>query len=388
MMLRSKIVYHAILIFFVWPSTGFGAEGVEWGRLRLAPKLSVAEQYSDNVFLTEKDEQDEYITTISPQLSVGLALATRNIFSLSYGGDFRFYSEFDNLRKDHHQGGLSWTCTMPGGSEFAVGAEVQDSSIQPYSGEGRHKDFVKQDAFADALLKLGAFIEVGLRYDHTSRRFDSSLDEIDEFDRDGVAVDIFFKHSPATALLLEYSYYYQDNNDLDGPSTDMDTHTVFVGARWDLTARLSGTLKVGCTQTDFEEVSDFSGFATDTDLLYRFSDITTFKLSAYRRVVRSTRAGRESGNYFVSSGGSLSAMYNGWDTLGITLDFSYKNDDFQQQDARDRKDNRFQAGLETKYSMQDRLSFLLRYQHTRNDSNFATVDYTENRVEARFSLFI
>lgn len=382
------IVFHTILIF-LWCSTGFSAEGVEWGRLRLAPKLSVAERYSDNIFLTEQDPQNEYVTAISPELLVDFAISPSSILSIGYEGDFRFYSELNNFRKDHHQGGLSWTLTMPKGSKFAVGAKVQDSSIQPYSEEDRRKDFVKPEAFADILLKLWAFTDLGLRYDHTSRRFDSPLDKIDEFDRDTITLDILYKGFPLLPLLFEYSYYHQDNNDQDGLSTDMDTHTVFVGARWDPTARLSGTLKVGYTQTDFEEVTDFSGFATDTDLLYRFSTITTFKLSAYRRVIKSTWAGRETGDYFISSGGSLSATYR-MEPIAIMLGLSYTNNDFQQEASwyEDREDNYFSAGVQGKYLIRKWLSFSLGYQYSQNDSNFATLDYIENRVEAEFSLFI
>ncbi len=387
MVLRSTVL--CLIVIFLWCTTAFSAQGVEWGRFRLTPKLSVAEEYSDNVFLTEKDEEHDYITKISPELTVDFAFAPGSILSLSYEGDFRFYSEFDNFREDHHRGGLSWTGKTSKGSTFELGTKVQDSAFQPYSEEDRSKDFVKWDGFADTLLKLGAFTDLGLRYDRTSRRFDSSLDEIDEFDRDTVTLDILYKGFPLLPLLFEYSYYHQDNNDMDGPSTDMDTHTVFVGARWDPTARLSGTLKVGYTQTDFEEVSDFSGFATDIDLAYRFSNITTFKLSAYRRVVRSTWAGRETGEYFISSGGSLSAAYRK-EPVAIVLDLSYTNNDFQQEASwyEDREDNYFRAGVQGKYLMREWLSFSLGYQYSRNDSNFATVDYTENRVEVEFSLFI
>ena len=380
------IVIH-ILLIFLWSSTGFSAEGVEWGSVRFVPKLSVAEKYSDNIFLNGKDVQDGYVTAISPELLVDFALATRNILSLSYEGNFRFYSELDNFRKDHHRCGLFWRWIWPRESEFAAGAKVQDSTIQPYSEEDRHKDFVKPEAFADILLKLGAFTDLGVRYNRISRRFDNPLDEIDEFDRDTITLNILYKAFPLLPLLFEYSYYHQDNNDLGGFSTDMDTNTVFIGARWDPASRLSGALKIGYTQTDFEEVSDFSGFATDTNLLYRFSTITTFKLSAYRRVVKSTRAGRDTGDYLISSGGSLSATYR-TEPITIVLDLSYTNNDFQQEASwnEDREDNYFRAGMQGKYLMREWLLFSLGYQYSRNDSNYATVDYIENRVEAEFFL--
>ena len=361
---------------------------MEWGRIRLTPKLTVAEEYSDNVFLTEKDEENEYITKISPELTVDFAFAPRSILSLNYNGDFRLYSEYDNFRDAHHQGGLSWKGTTPKGSTFELGTKVQDSAFQPYSEEDRAKDFVKWDGFADTLLKLGSFTELGLRYDHSSRRFDKSRNTIDEYDRDGITLDIFFPKFPFTALLLEYSFFHQNNNDLGELSTDMDTHTVFVGAQWEPTAKLSGTLKVGYTQTDLEEVNDFSGFATDTELTYRFSDITSVKLSANRMLSRSTRAGRETGSYYVSTGGTLSATHHRWDPLTVTLDFSYTNYDFRQQGPleEDREDDLFRAGLSAEYLVTDWLSVDLSYKYRRNDSDFETVDYRENRVQAGFSL--
>jgi polysaccharide biosynthesis protein VpsM len=387
-LLRSTVL--CLILIFLWCTTGFSADGVEWGRFRLIPKLSVAEEYSDNIFLTEKNEEDDYITQISPELTVDFAFAPGSILSLNYKGDFRFYSEFDNFREERHQGGLSWTGTTPKGSSLELGTKVQDSAFQPYSEEDRAKDFVKWDGFADTLFKLGAFTELGLRYDHTSRRFDKSRNAIDEYDRDGITVDIFFPKFPVTVLLLEYSFFHQDNNDLDNLSTDMDTHTVFVGARWEPTAKLSGELKVGYTQTDLEEVNDFSGFATDTDLTYRFSDITTFKLSANRMLSRSTRADRETGSYVVSTGGTLSATYHRWDPLTVTLDFSYTKNDYRQKGLleEDREDDLFRAGLRTKYFLTDWLSISLSYKYRRNDSDFETVDYKENRVQAGLSLSI
>jgi len=383
---RSTVL--CFIMIFLWCNIGFSAEGLEWGRFRLTPKFSMAEQYSDNVFLTEKDEDHEYITKIMPEFTVDFAFAPRSILSLSYEGDFRFYSEYDNFREGHHLGGLSWKGETSKGSTFELGAEVQDSAFQPYSEQDRAKDFIKWDGFADTLLKLGAFTEVGFRYDHTTRRFDRSRNARDEFDRDGITLDIYFPKFPVTTLLLEYSFFHQNNNDLGEPSTDMDTHTVFVGARWEPTAKLSGTLKVGYTQTDLEEVNDFSGFATDTELTYRFSDITSFKLSANRILSRSTRAGRETGSYFVSTGGTLSATHHRWDPLKVTLELSYTNNDFRQQGPleEDREDDLFRAGLLAKYSITDWLSFSLSYKYRRNDSDFETVDYRENRVQAGFSL--
>lgn len=389
--MRSKIsflIVFQILFVFVCYSTGFSEEGIEWGRFRFLPKLSISEIYTDNVYLTHTDERDDTITAISPKLSLDFAFASRNYITLSYGGDFRSYRKSDNLKKDIHRTGLFWTLTTHKGSKFKIGASADFDSIQPWSEKDHHRDFVKRKAFVDTLFKVGSLMELGVKYDYQSRRFEESIDEIDDFDTNTITFDIVYQLFPVTAFLLEYSYCHQNNNDQFDFFTDMDTNTVFVGARWDPTAKLSGDLKMGYTQTRVKEGDDFSGFAIDADLAYKLSDITKFKATAYRMLVRSTVAARETGIYYISTGGSLSATYQRWEPLTVSMDFSYRNDDFKGRGVltQGRKDNLLSAGLKANYLIRNWLSLLLNYQYTRNDSNFPEVDYKENRVEMRLSL--
>lgn len=377
-----------LLLFFFWTFPGYAGEGIEWNRLRLRPKLSIAQGYSDNVFRTESDEKEEFITAISPDLAIDFAFAPRNILTLSYEGELRLHKNYDNFKKDHHLGSLTWNWTMPRDSTVELGANILDSAIQPFSEDGRAKDFVRWQAFGGGALKLKDFPELGLRYNHTSRNFDSSRDEQGDFDRDSVTLDMLYRRLPRLPLLLEYYFAKQDNNDPTGPSTDSITHRVLGGARWDPAEKLTGHLKLGYEYTDYKEVEDFSGFSTDTDLIYRFSEITTFKLRAYRWPVRSTRAARETGAYYILTGGSLTATHRRWHPLAIALDFTYRNKDFQQGEgpASGREDNLFKAGILGTFYLKETISFSLGYQYRRNDSNFDPVDYRENLFEFRFSI--
>jgi hypothetical protein len=380
----------AFILIIVRCHIGFAGEGVEWGRVKFLPELSVGEEYTDNVFLTKEDEHSDFITTISPELSVDFAVTPESILSLGYKGDFEYHSQFDNFRKDHHHPRLSWTLTQPKGSRLEVGAMAHYSSYQPYSKDGRPKDYVRNEAFVDTLLKLGGFTDLGLKYDYVNRRFDSSRDAIDEFDRNSVTVDVIYNRLQFTSLLLEYNYSHQNNNDLGGPSTDMDTHTLYGGMQWETTARLSGTFKAGYTQTDVDEFEDSGGFALDTDLTYRFSSFNKFNVRVFRSIVSSTRTARESGVYYVSTGGSLTATCEKWEPLRITATFSYTNNSFKGSDSvgGDREDDYFSAGLQTRYPIRNRLSLLLRYQYRSNDSDFKADEYDENLAEIRLVLTI
>ncbi|MBE9580038.1 MAG: outer membrane beta-barrel protein, partial [Proteobacteria bacterium] len=154
--------------------------------------------------------------------------------------------------------------------------------------------------------------------------------------------------------------------------------------------KLSGTFKAGYTQTDVDEFEDSGGFALDTDLTYRFSSFNKFNVRVFRSIVSSTRTARESGVYYVSTGGSLTATCEKWEPLRITATFSYTNNSFKGSDSvgGDREDDYFSAGLQTRYPIRDRLSLLLRYQYRSNDSDFKADEYDENLAEIRLVLTI
>ncbi len=382
----------AFIPILVWCHTGFAGEGVEWGKVRFLPELSIGEKYTDNVFLTKEDKHSDFITTISPELSVDFAVTPESILNLGYKGDFEYHNKFYNFRKDHHHPRLSWTFTQPKGSRLEVGGKADYSSYQPYSEYDRHKDYVRNEAFVDTLLKLGGFTDLGLKYDYVDRTFDSSRYATDEFDMNSVTVNVVYNRLQFTSLLLEYSYSHQNNNDPEGPSTDTSTHTLYGGMQWDPTAKLSGTFKAGYIQADVDEFPDYSGFALDTDLTYRFSDFTRFNVRAFRSIINSTIVARESGIYYVSTGGSLSATCEKWEPLRITATFSYRNNSFKgleyEYAADSREEDYFSAGLKTRYSIRDRLSLLLRYQYRSNDSDFKGDEYDENLAEVRLVLTI
>jgi polysaccharide biosynthesis protein VpsM len=382
----KTLCFIAFQIFFVLLqySNGFSEEGLKWGRLRFSPELSLSETYTDNIYQDSTDERDDSITTLSPKLSIDLAFAPRNYLTLRLEGDFRLYSHSDNFKKEIYRTSLFWTLTTQKGSTFKVGARADFNSIQPYSERDDHKDYEDKEAYADVLFPLGAFTEVGIRYSHLSERFKDPLFALDECDRDSVTLKVAYKKLPATALLIEYTFYHQDNNDIMGSSTDFNTHILLIGAQWEPTAKLSGFLKAGYYASEFENDEDSSGLAIDADVIYRFSDVTHFKVNAFRRLATSTRAARDTGDFYVSTGGSMSVSYRRWDPLTVSMDLTYRNNKYEQKDilGEDRKDDLFGIGMRAKYSPRNWLSFVLTYHYEVNDTNFDPADYRENRVQA------
>ena len=382
----KTLCFIAFQIFFVllWYSNGFSEEGLEWNRLRFLPELSIYETYTDNVYLSATDERNDTITTFSPKLSIDLAFAPRNYLTLRLEGDFRLYAHSENFKKEIYRTSLFWTLTTGKGSTFQAGARADFNSYQPYSERDDHKDYEDKEAYADLLIPLGASLNAGLRYSHLSERFKDPLFAVDEFDRDTITLKLIYKRLPATAPFVEYTYYHQDNNDIISSSLDFNTHLLLVGVQWEPAAKLSGFLKAGYYISKFDNGEDSSGSAIDADVIYRFSDATHFKINAFRRLASSTRAARDTGDFYVSTGGSMSVSNSRWDPLMMSLDITYRENKFEQKDisGETREDDFFGIGIRAKYAPRDWLSFGITYYYEVNDTNFAPAAYRANRVQA------
>ena len=68
-----------------------------YAKFTIDPSLTVREQYNDNIFLTQTDKADDFITIISPDITLGYSPNSSLDISLGYGFDFRFYSNNSDL---------------------------------------------------------------------------------------------------------------------------------------------------------------------------------------------------------------------------------------------------------------------------------------------------
>ena len=74
-------------------------------RWSLTPRLYLEEQYDDNLFLTETDEQDDFITTLSPGFDLKYETPT-GMIDLDYELRRSLYSDFSELDFTGHRGWL------------------------------------------------------------------------------------------------------------------------------------------------------------------------------------------------------------------------------------------------------------------------------------------
>lgn len=366
-------------------SFAVAGDGIEWEQLRVIPMLTASQSYSDNLYLLEGNETDDYFTTITPEITIDAAIVPRNYFSLQYRGDFFSYSDADNFRQDHHLGSLSFYSKTTKGSHFIAGISIQDTAVQPFAADENSKDYIHQKTYADILLCLGKVTEIGTEYVREDREFDEGQFADDDFQRNTWDLHVLYTRSRVWPMLLQYRYIKQDNNDLDTINTDFQSHTIFLGGRWRPAGKLSGALRAGYVWAQFDDsdAQDYEGYAIDTDLNYALSEITQFTFTAQRSIEQPTRSARESGDYFVYTRAGLIITHRRWEGITTRLSMFYREIDYKEVQISEnvRQDDYFRAGLSITYSMANWLSFSIEYRYQDNDSNIDTESYTENLVK-------
>lgn len=65
--------------------------------LILTPSVRVEERYNDNIFLSETDKEDDFITVLSPHIALGYHPNRYLDLDLDYGFNFRFYADHNEL---------------------------------------------------------------------------------------------------------------------------------------------------------------------------------------------------------------------------------------------------------------------------------------------------
>ena len=95
-----------IAVFVPLFATGLPATVKAQYRIFFTPSLTVSEEYTDNLFLTEDNKESEFITIVSPGASFAVE-GKRSNLELSYNPGFTFYQEYDELNSVRHSASLS-----------------------------------------------------------------------------------------------------------------------------------------------------------------------------------------------------------------------------------------------------------------------------------------
>ncbi|MFO7963723.1 MAG: hypothetical protein R6U50_07370 [Desulfobacterales bacterium] len=287
-----------IAVFAVTVSICFFAFDAHAVRFMFDPQLYVAEKYTDNVFLTEDDEEDDFITELSAGFTASLQTKTSGL-ELSAFPTYAWYSEFsennswrlpadlhlytrpsqhtriyfrDRFLRTEDPEGIQNLRVLQGRVE-----EIGDTTRR----RGR-ENYYRNAAELGANHSFGRDDQVYSRFSYgILRNDDDELYEDNDYYRAGAGLDYWLTHMFGLQSYLEYTKgdYETPDDFVDNTSDDFDNYRGTIRLLGRLTRHSSFFLQYEHIYREFSDDSeDYAIYAPSAGYYYEFDRDTFVRL--------------------------------------------------------------------------------------------------------------
>lgn len=377
--------------------------------------LSIAEQWTDNLFYTPNDTQSDWVTYVSPgiRLSIpgtkdellsvdgsttapgGSSFGRRGVGTgrrfqgyLSYSPEFEFYADDSDENIETHlaNGLVSWRLRSGLALElidqFTLG--YQDYNVGPPQ---------SRDEYCSNLLGFNVLYPVGsklaLRFDY--QNYQILYDESEDAERDrmdnSLSAYAIFNVLPKSSVYIRYRWIDIDYDRDAGAIEDSREQQWFGGFRWKMTAKSDGDLQIGYGNRTFDDPSlgDTSDVVLEAQIDHQFTAKTSAFLRAYRRQEETSI---ETTDYTLSQYAGLGLAKEMTYRIQIELGIDYSQNEYKggepvTSDSRQREDKTYLVTVGLNYAPRGWLSLGVEYGHEQRESNSDEYEYTNNRVMLR-----
>jgi len=424
--MKSKIFFIAACTLFLTTSITFGYEAT------FEPKISVGAEYTDNLFLTDKNKESDYITTISPSFKAEI-LGKKSGAKVSYAPSYAFYDEYDELDHWRHNARVTGWADLSKNTRINVNdyflytedpqsigdiapvrVEDPDEPIDNTLRKSR-RTYYRNTAVVNLSHQFGEFDSFNIGYKHYFLENDLSTYEDKE------------THNPY--MDLTYWFTYKWGFDIQGSYTkglyDESDDYDFTAASARLIRKfsklLNGFVRFGYGTLDYDGNSeDAEGYDLKIGFDYTISKDTYMTFAAGYAWLDRDRSDNESapsanvkliktfkkGKIYLTGAGGYKEPSDGAETLGVREFYevgtsatyqltryfsgnafaSYRYDDYLEYTP-ERVDKSTRAGLGLNLQVIKWMSLGLNYTFRTVDSDRDLEEYDENRVFFSISLF-
>ena len=362
---------------------------IKLGPFYVSPSLLVKEIYTDNLFFEKSNTKDDYKTVFSPGLKILLKPLNRHSILFAYEGIFTRHAEYNSEDTDDHRADGLIELDFKGGLNLkAWDTYTKAHEPRSYSPTGKIVKFETNVAAASASYELSKRFKIKAEYSNSNINFSDAENNFRDRKEDFASGIVFYRFLPKTSALIEYDFTrvkYDTNT-----AYDSDVNSVLAGVTWEVTDKITSTVKAGYLKKDFDSPSrnDFKGGIFAVDIDHQFTEFTSVKLVAQKKINETNILGTDT-DYFTTTGtfgefkhrftGKISGLVNG----------SYGVDKYNKAitigtKTEIREDKTWNAGAGLRYLIQKWWEIGLNYLHCDRNSNFDDFDYKENT----YSLFV
>lgn len=328
--------------------------------------LNTSAQYNDNLFLSSP-KVDEFIFDLTPGFRVDYGRNSLVKGQFSYGEDFQIFGDRSHLNTSLSRvtGDAAYD---DGKNKLALAGSFQQADqatrdIRRNDESLVHRDIVSLRAVDELLFTAKTSVSVGASYDRTDYKKPGYVD----LSAYTIPVKYYYKVLPK--LDLSGGYRYRNSN-LGRGGIDSDAHFFSVGARGELTPKLTGEIAIGYDEFKPTTGKNRSSVGLEASLAYAYSPKTSFTFGAnngfgYTALGESNRAGG-------LNAGVSAQLTSDWrfDASALYTGFSYVNSD--------RSDDYYMGQAAATYTVNEIVSVSGAYAYAKNKSNLSGANFTDN----------
>jgi len=368
--------------------------GIRLGTFVAFPFVNVRGVYDDNIFATDGNEIDDYITHVEPGVRV---VSDWNNHQVQFQANADIARYADNDREDYEdftvrasgrldvlrstalRGTLIHRSLHEDRSspDDVSGVEPTEYTIQTARVSGRHQ-------LNRVNFELGASIDQ-YDFDDVSTSTGATINN-DDRDRDTVSTSfkVGYELVPEYEAFLRGTYFvtdYDANLDDAGINRDSDGYEVVAGVELDFGGLTFGDFFAGYRVQEYDSAAlrKSSGPVVGADVTWNATPLTTLIGTVSREIRESTQqdanGNTASGRFFTTLG--LSAQHELLRNVLLGLDASVSEDEFE---GINRTDDIYRIGLSATYLVHRAVQLSGGYNYLVRDSNLGGNDFTSNSL--------
>jgi hypothetical protein len=332
--------------------------------------LTTSVQYNDNLFLSSPNVSNTLISA-APGLLYEFGNQSLLKGTAYYNETFERYSASSDLNTSLSRLGIKADYNDEK-SKIALAASFKQEDqatrdIRPSGTTPRlvHRDLTNAAASDEYIATEKTSVSLGITYDKTNYKSASYTD----IQVVSVPFKYYYKVEPKLDLSAGYRYR---KNTLGTGGIDTKENFFNVGARGELSPKLTGEVSVGLNEMKPTGGKKRNGFGLDANLLYAYSPKTTLMFGA-NDGFSYTATGDTNRSAGLNAGFSA-AISSEWQVNG---GLSYTNYSYI---GGSREDDFYTAQIGATYIINEHVSITGAYAYSKNKSNSAGATFTDNIV--------
>lgn len=303
--------------------------GTVWSAFEVHPYLTLAEEYNDNIDQSSSNEEEDWITTIQP--GVTLNYENRSVeAAVDYSLRYRFYknNDEDNLDEFEDVQQADASALFFSGRPFTlrvsevISRETLDERDDNELSEENRSTLYDLTISPEYNLRLTPTFSLVFGYDYDRLDYAESAGNDSEEHR-GRATLVKILNS-STEVFARYAYIQHESNDEE----DYDRQDYTLGLTYRLGTRTTASLEGGYSDVEYD-----SGFESDNtrwlaDLSYRLSEALTLSAGYHQDYTISAADGlRKSREASVSAAYQKESLTASTAVFWNTFDYIRENRD-------------------------------------------------------------